>query len=68
MRREKTVKEKDMRTNVILPESLWEKAKIQATMERVSFTEIVRRALKEYLEKKEPQRKNEKEKVKGDRD
>jgi len=62
------VKEKDMRTNVILPESLWEKAKIQATMERVSFTEIVRRALKEYLEKKEPQRKNEKEKVKGDRD
>ena len=62
------MKEKDMRTNVILPESLWEKAKIQATMERVSFTEIVRRALKEYLEKKEPQRKNEKEKVKGDRD
>lgn len=46
------MKEKDMRTNVILPESLWEKAKIQATMERVSFTEVVRRALKEYLEKK----------------
>ena len=45
------MKEKDMRTNVILPESLWEKAKIQATMERVSFTEIVRRALMAYLEK-----------------
>jgi hypothetical protein len=45
------MKEKDMRTNVILPESLWEKAKIQATMERVSFTEIVRRALTAYLGK-----------------
>ena len=45
------MKEKDMRTNVILPESLWEKAKIQATMERVSFTEIVRRALIAYLGK-----------------
>ncbi len=51
------MKEKDIRTNVILPESLWEKAKIQATMERVSFTEIVRRALAEYLAKKEPKKK-----------
>ena len=47
------MEEKDIRTNVILPESLWEKAKIQATMERVSSTEIVRRALAEYLAKKE---------------
>ena len=45
------MKEKDMRTNIILPESLWEKAKIEATMERVSFTEIVRRALIAYLGK-----------------
>jgi hypothetical protein len=51
------MKEKDMRTNVILPESLWEKAKIRATMDRVSFTEIVRRALAEYLAKKEPRKK-----------
>jgi predicted DNA binding CopG/RHH family protein len=51
------MKEKDMRTNVILPESLWEKAKIQATMERVSFTEIVRRALTEYLARKESKKK-----------
>jgi hypothetical protein len=50
---EETMKEKDMRTNIILPESMWEKAKIQATMERVSFTEIVRRALREYLAKKQ---------------
>jgi predicted DNA binding CopG/RHH family protein len=57
MRWEKAMKEKDMRTNVILPESLWEKAKIKATMERVSFTEIVRRALTEYLAKREPKRK-----------
>ena len=46
------MKEKAIRTNIILPESLWEQAKIKATMERVSFTEIVRRALKEYLEMK----------------
>ncbi len=51
------MKEKDIRTNVILPESLWEKAKIKATMERVSFTEIVRRALSEYLAKKESKKK-----------
>ena len=31
--------------------SLWEKAAIQATMERVSFTEVVRRALIAYLGK-----------------
>jgi hypothetical protein len=53
----RTMKEKDIRTNVILPESLWEKAKIQATMERVSFTEIVRRALAQYLAKKESRKK-----------
>ena len=50
-------KEKMMRTQIILPESMWETAKIRATMERISFTEIVRRALAEYLAKKEPKRK-----------
>ena len=45
---------KIIRTNVALPESMWEQAKIRATMERVSFTEIVRRALKDYLEKGAP--------------
>ncbi len=47
------MEEKIIKTNILLPESLWEKAKIKATMDRVSFTEIVRRALKEYLGKKE---------------
>jgi hypothetical protein len=51
------VEEKIIKTNVLLPESMWEKAKIKATMERVSFTEIVRRALSEYLDKKEAKRK-----------
>ncbi len=51
------MEEKIIKTNVLLPESMWEKAKIKATMERVSFTEIVRRALSEYLDKKEPKRK-----------
>jgi predicted DNA binding CopG/RHH family protein len=46
-------KEKDIRTNIILPESMWVKLKIRAVAERVPFTEIVRRALREYLGKKE---------------
>jgi metal-responsive CopG/Arc/MetJ family transcriptional regulator len=46
-------REKDIRTNIILPESMWVKLKIRAVAERASFTEIVRRALREYLEKKE---------------
>ncbi len=51
--------EKTIKTNVLLPESLWEKAKIQATLERASFTEIVRRALAEYLAGKKSKRKGE---------
>jgi len=51
------MKEKDIRTNVIFTGKPLEKAKIQATMERVSFTEIVRRALMEYLAKKESKKK-----------
>ena len=47
------MEEKIIRTNVALPESLWEQSKIRATMERVSFTEIVRRALRQYLGKQE---------------
>jgi metal-responsive CopG/Arc/MetJ family transcriptional regulator len=43
--------EKIMKTNILLPETLWEQAKIRATMERVSLTEIIRRALREYLGK-----------------
>lgn len=54
-------KEKDIRTNIILPESLWEKTKIRAAKERIPFTEIVRRALKEYLGRENP-----KPKKKGD--
>ena len=54
------MKEKDIRTNVILPESMWEQAKIRATMERIPFTEIVRRALREYLQKTPSPKKREK--------
>ena len=56
----KRMEEKIIRTSVALPESLWEKANIQATMERVSFTEIVRRALAEYLAKKASHKKGQK--------
>jgi hypothetical protein len=50
------MEEKIIKTNILLPESMWERAKIRATMDRVSFTETVRRALRVYLEKK-PQKK-----------
>jgi hypothetical protein len=43
------MEEKIIKTNVLLPESMWEKAKIRATMDRVSFTEVVRRALTLYF-------------------
>ncbi len=48
------MKERDIRTNIILPESMWVKVKIRAVTERISLTEIVRRALREYLDRKEP--------------
>jgi len=41
--------EKNIRTNVQFPESLWERAKTRAVKDRVSLAEIIRRALKEYL-------------------
>jgi hypothetical protein len=40
---------KIMQTNILLPEMLWEQAKMKAVKDRVSFTEVVRRALTEYL-------------------
>ncbi len=42
-------KGKIMQTNILLPETLWEQAKMRAVKDRVSFTEIVRRALTQYL-------------------
>jgi hypothetical protein len=42
-------KGKIMQTNILLPETLWEQAKIRAVKDRVSFTEVVRRALTKYL-------------------
>lgn len=38
-----------MQTNILLPEPLWEQAKMRAVKDRVSFTEVVRRALTQYL-------------------
>jgi len=44
----------ELKTNIILTVNLWEKAKIRAAKERISLSELVRRALKEYLGKKKP--------------
>jgi len=49
-------KEKDIRTNIILPESMWVRLKILAVSKRVPFTEIARRALGEYLDREEPKK------------
>ncbi len=43
------MEEEVIRTNVYLPAKLWEAAKIRAMKDRVSFTEIVRKALALYL-------------------
>ena len=49
-----------MRTVITFPDELWEEAKNRAVKERVSLAEIVRRALAEYLSKKESKKKGEK--------
>jgi len=38
-----------MRTNIEIPNGLWEKAKIEAVRKRVSLAEIIEEALKKYL-------------------
>ena len=43
-----------MATNILLPEDLWHEAKVQALGARISLSELMRRALRDYLEKKDP--------------
>ncbi len=57
--------EKKVQTNIILTEELWVRAKIRATVDRMSLSELVRRILKEYLDKKESEEKESKRKRKG---
>ena len=52
-----TPKEDEVTTSMIVPKELWEQAKIRAAMERISLGELFRRALKEYLAKKESKKK-----------
>ena len=59
------MKKKTTTTNIILTEDLWVRAKIRATVERISLSELVRRILKEYLDKKESEEKESKRKKKG---
>ena len=54
------MEKKDIKTNIIFPMDMWEEAKILAAKERISLGEIVRRALAEYLAKKEPKGKGKK--------
>ncbi len=54
------MEKKDIKTNIIFPMEMWEEAKIQAAKERISLGEIVRRALANYLAKKESKKKGDK--------
>lgn len=38
-----------MRTNIEIPDDLWEKAKIEAVRKRVSLAEIIEESLRKYL-------------------
>jgi hypothetical protein len=40
-----------VKTNILVPGKLLDRAKIRAVKEKISFSEMVRRALKEYLSK-----------------
>ena len=57
--------EKKVQTNIILTEELWMRAKIRATVDRMSLSELVRRILREYLDKKELKEKEPKRNAKG---
>jgi predicted HicB family RNase H-like nuclease len=48
---EEVVKEETTRLNAIIPESLHSRVKIRAVEERSSITEIVMKALNDYLSK-----------------
>ena len=45
------LKEDETTTSLIVSRKLWEEAKIRAMKEGISLGELIRRALKEYLEK-----------------
>lgn len=45
------MEERIVKTNILISEKMLERAKIRAAKERVSFTGLVRKALKEYLAK-----------------
>ena len=51
---------KEIKTNIIFPIDMWEKAKIRAAKERISLGELVRLALKEYLAREKPKEKRKK--------
>jgi predicted HicB family RNase H-like nuclease len=59
------MEKKDVKTNIIFPEDMWEEAKIQAAKERISLGELVRQALKDRLAKKESQKKGSVRPTKG---
>lgn len=49
------MEKKNVITNIILPEDLWEEAKIRAAKNKISLSEVVRGALIENLVKQDPE-------------
>jgi len=52
--------EESTKTSLMVPKDILKQAKIRAVQEGISFGELIRRALKEYLSKKESKNKGEK--------
>ncbi len=52
---------KDIKTSFMIPEDIWKAAKVKAIEEGISFGELIRNLLRDYLEKKEAIPKQKKE-------
>jgi hypothetical protein len=50
------MEKKTITTNIILTEDLWVRAKFRATVDRMSLSELMRRALTAYLDKSSMER------------
>jgi len=44
---------KDIKTSFMLPEDIWKEAKVRAAQEGISLGELIRKLLKDYLQKGE---------------
>jgi plasmid stability protein len=53
---------KDIKTSFMLPDDIWKQAKVRAAQEGISLGELIRKVLRDYLEKGESKVKGKKDK------